>query len=67
MKIENNPFKAAVRKRESIRLKLQLSSAPGIIEKEIQNKIKIEESVCQVKKKLIVLLHPIIIENKVES
>jgi len=40
-------FQAAVRKRESIRLKLQLSSAPGIIEKEIQNKIKIEESVCQ--------------------
>ncbi|XP_023347091.1 rhotekin-2 [Eurytemora carolleeae] len=40
-------FQAAVRKRESIRLKLQLGSAPGIMEKEIQNKIKIEESVAQ--------------------
>lgn len=40
-------FQAAVRKRESIRLKLQLSSAPGILEKEIQNKINIEESVCK--------------------
>jgi len=42
-----NQFQAAVRKRESIRLKLQMGSAPGIIEKEIQNKIRIEESVCQ--------------------
>jgi len=40
-------FQAAVRKRESIRLKLQLSSAPGILEKELQHKIKVEESVCQ--------------------
>jgi len=42
-----NQFQAAVRKRESIRLKLQLTSAPGVLEKEIQNKIKVEESVCQ--------------------
>eukprot|EP00092_Neocalanus_flemingeri_P084481 GFUD01106138.1.p1 GENE.GFUD01106138.1~~GFUD01106138.1.p1 ORF type:complete len:462 (+),score=154.09 GFUD01106138.1:110-1495(+) len=42
-----NQFQAAVRKRESIRLKLQLSSAPGVIEKELRNKINIEESVCK--------------------
>ena len=42
------PLQAAVRKRESIRLKLQLSSAPGVMEKELRNKINIEESVCKV-------------------
>jgi len=40
-------FQAAVRKRESIRLKLQLSSAPGVMEKELLSKINIEESVCK--------------------
>ena len=51
MKAPNKIFvlllQAAVRKRESIRLKLQMGSAPGMLEKEIQNKIRIEESVCQ--------------------
>ena len=43
-----NQFQAAVRKRESMRLKLQMNSAPGILEKELMNKMKVEESVCQV-------------------
>ena len=42
-----NQFQAAVRKRESMRLKLQMNSAPGILEKELMNKMKVEESVCQ--------------------
>jgi len=42
-----NQFHAAVRKRESIRLKLQLNSAPGVLEKELRSKIEIEESVCK--------------------
>jgi len=44
-----NQFQAAVRKRESIRLKLQMTSAPGVMEKELRSKIDIEESVCKVK------------------
>ena len=43
-----NQFQAAVRKRESMRLKLQMNSAPGILEKELMNKMKVEDSVCQV-------------------
>ena len=43
-----NQFRATVRKRESMRLKLQMNSAPGILEKELMNKMKVEESVCQV-------------------
>lgn len=42
-----NQFQAAVRKRESIRLKLQINSAPGVMEKELRSKIDIEESVCK--------------------
>jgi len=42
-----NQFQAAARKRESMRLKLQLNSAPGVMEKEIMHKINIEESVCK--------------------
>ena len=30
-----------------MRLKLQMNSAPGILEKELMNKMKVEESVCQ--------------------
>ena len=41
-------MQAAARKRESMRLKLQLNSAPGVMEKEIMHKINIEESVCKV-------------------
>ena len=44
-----NQFQAAVRKRESMRLKLQMNSAPGILEKELMNKMKVEDSVCQVR------------------
>ena len=43
-----NQFRATVRKRESMRLKLQMNSAPGMLEKELMNKMKVEESVCQV-------------------
>ena len=43
-----NQFQAAVRKRESMRLKLQMNSAPGVLEKELMAKINVEESVCQV-------------------
>ena len=43
-----NQFQAAVRKRESMRLKLQMNSVPGILEKELMNKMKVEDSVCQV-------------------
>jgi len=42
-----NQFQAAVRKRESIRLKLQINSAPGVMEKELKNKIEVEESLCK--------------------
>ena len=38
-----NQFQAAVRKRESMRLKLQMNSAPGILEKELMNKINVKE------------------------
>lgn len=41
-------FQAAARKRESIRLKLQMGAAPGVLEKDLTQKIKIEESVCKV-------------------
>ena len=44
-----NQFQAAVRKRESMRLKLQMNSAPGVLEKELMTKINVEESVCQVR------------------
>ena len=43
-----NNFRATVRKRESMRLKLQMNSAPGVLEKELMNKVNVEESVCQV-------------------
>ena len=43
-----NQFRATVRKRESMRLKLQMNSAPGMLEKELMNKMKVEDSVCQV-------------------
>ena len=41
-------FQAAARKRESIRLKLQMGAAPGVLEKDLTQKIKVEESVCKV-------------------
>jgi len=40
-------FQAAARKRESIRLKLQMGAAPGVLEKDLTEKIRIEESVCK--------------------
>ena len=43
-----NNFRATVRKRESMRLKLQMNSAPGVLEKELMNKVNVEESVCRV-------------------
>jgi len=42
-----NKFQASVRKRESMRLKLQMNSAPGVLEKELRSKINVEESVCE--------------------
>lgn len=41
-------FQAAARKRESMRLKLQMGAAPGILEKDLAEKIRVEESVCKV-------------------
>ena len=41
-------FQAMARKRESIRLKLQMGAAPGVLEKDLDQKIKVEESVCKV-------------------
>ena len=41
-------FQAAARKRESMRLKLQMGAAPGILEKDLADKIRVEESVCKV-------------------
>ena len=46
-------FQAAARKRESMRLKLQMGAAPGILEKDLADKIRVEESVCKV---LLILL-----------
>ena len=43
-----NQFRATARKRESMRLKNQMNSAPGVLEKELMSKIQVEESVCQV-------------------
>lgn len=40
-------FQAAARKRESIRLKLQMGAAPGVLEKDLNDKIMVEESVCK--------------------
>jgi len=40
-------FQAAARKRESMRLKLQMGAAPGILEKDLADKIRVEESVCK--------------------
>lgn len=40
-------FQAAARKRESIRLKLQMGAAPGVLERDLSEKIRIEESVCK--------------------
>ena len=48
-----NKFQASVRKRESMRLKLQMNSAPGVLEKELRSKINVEESVCEVRNKRI--------------
>ena len=42
-----NQFRATARKRESMRLKNQMNSAPGVLEKELMSKIQVEESVCQ--------------------
>ena len=42
-----NQFQASVRKRESMRHKLQMNSAPGVLEKELMSKVNVEESVCQ--------------------
>jgi hypothetical protein len=41
-------FQAAARKRESIRLKRQMGAAPGVLEKDLGDKIRVEESVCKV-------------------
>ena len=52
-----NNFRATVRKRESMRLKLQMNSAPGVLEKELMNKVNVEESVCQVKNSFLFLYY----------
>lgn len=52
-----NQFQAAVRKRESIRIKLQINSNPGILEKELRNKIQVEESICRGTAKFIEASH----------
>ena len=36
-----------------MRLKLQMNSAPGVLEKELRSKINVEESVCEVRNKRI--------------
>jgi len=40
-------FQAAARKRESVRLKLQMGAAPGVLEKDLGEKVRVEESVCK--------------------
>lgn len=52
-----NQFQAAVRKRESIRIKLQICSTPGILEKDLRNKILVEESICRGTAKFIEASH----------
>ena len=52
-----SPPQAAARKRESVRLKLQMGAAPGVLEKDLGEKVRVEESVCKVGGLLSLLSH----------
>ena len=46
-----------------MRLKLQMGAAPGILEKDLSDKIRVEESVCKVLRVYHFHFHPLHITN----